>query len=101
MITAATLIDNGVEDAETVGVYSQLKDVGICAVLIACCETTAVSAYLAAELKPPSIKRRLRPALCAVSFASVRILAVNQLLRARRFTCPAPFWYGITDGVYH
>ncbi|HAV1627152.1 TPA: hypothetical protein JG862_000776 [Enterobacter hormaechei subsp. steigerwaltii] len=22
------------------------------------------------------------------------------LLRGRRFTCPAPFWYGITDGVY-
>ncbi|WP_049006364.1 MULTISPECIES: DJ-1/PfpI family protein [Enterobacteriaceae] len=38
--------------------------------------------------------------LCAISSASVRILAANQLLRGRRFTCSAPFWYGITDGIY-
>lgn len=136
MITAAILIDNGVEDAEAVVVYSLLREAGICAVLISCCETTAVSAYFGSRIeahhqlsdvsdqlfdalilcggkgaemriaKNPQAVNVIRQhddagkCLCAISSASVRILAVNQLLRGRRFTCPAPFWYGVTDGVY-
>lgn len=137
MITAAILIDHGFEDAEAVVIYSLLHEAGICAVLISCSETTAVSGYFGSKIEAHhrlrdvsdkdfdalilcggkgaeeriannplaiSVIRQHDDAgkcLCAISSASVRILAVNQLLRGRRFTCSAPFWYGITDGVYH
>lgn len=136
MITAGILIDNGFEDAETVVVYSLLRDAGIRAVLISCSDTTTLNAYFGSRIdahhrlcdvsdqlfdalilcggkgaeeriaKNPLAINVIRQHdgagkyLCAISSASVRILAVNQLLRGRRFTCSDPFGYGVTDGVW-
>lgn len=51
MITAAILIDNGIEDAEAVVVYSLQRDAGICAVLISCCENTSVNDYFGSRIE--------------------------------------------------